>query len=300
MNFLTGEELSSEIYDTIFYSEKHLLILSPFIQLDEYFKNEVFKTHLNNSQVHMILGFGKNEQNVSKSFKMQDIEYFTQFPDITIVYIPNLHAKYYGNEKKAIITSMNLINYSFLNNIEFGVSTEKKIIGSNKFFEDSQGKCFNIVDEQGFTIFVKRPKYKKKFLGFGKDYVGSEIELDLINNISNGEHIEKIKLSDFRNEKYVNLALKENRVERVNITESENKENEFNNSNEKGNCIRCNTKIDLDLNKPLCWNCYNIWVQFEDPYYPENYCISCGNKKEVNFSKPACYKCLRKLDELQW
>jgi hypothetical protein len=69
MNFLTGKELSEKIYDTIYNSEKYLLILSPFIQLDPYFKNEVFKTHLNNSSVHIIIGFGKNENDVSKSFK---------------------------------------------------------------------------------------------------------------------------------------------------------------------------------------------------------------------------------------
>lgn len=295
MNFLTGKELSDEIYDTIFYTEKYILVLSPFIQLDDYFKNEVFKTHLNNSQVHIILGFGKNEQNISKSFKMQDIEYFTQFPNITIVYIPNLHAKYYGNEKKAIVTSMNLIDYSFKNNIEFGVSTGKKLITSNKFFEDSQNKCFNIVEEEGYTIFVKRPKYKKKFLGFGKDYVGSEIELNLIDNISNGEHIKKIKLSDFRNEKYVNVALKDIRVERENIIQEEYEESQSKDLSKKGYCIRCRDKIYLDLDKPLCWSCYKTWIQFEDPYYPENYCISCGEEKDVNFSKPACYKCYKEI-----
>ncbi len=295
MTFLTGKELSDEIYDTIFYTEKYILVLSPFIQLDDYFKNEVFKTHLNNSQVHIIIGFGKNEKNVSRSFKLQDIDFFTQFPNITIVYIPNLHAKYYGNEKKAIVTSMNLIDYSFKNNIEFGVSTEKKLINTNKFFEDSQNQCFNIVEEEGFTIFVKRPKYKKKFLGIGKDYVGSEIELNLIQNISNGENINRIKLSDFRNEKYVNIALKDTRIDRENTVEYEHVSGSAFNSHEKGNCIRCNQQIQLDLDKPLCWNCYNIWVKFEDPYYPENYCISCGESKEVSFSKPACYSCYRKI-----
>lgn len=293
MDFLTGKELADEIYDTIFYTEKYLLILSPFIQLDEYFKNEVFKTHLNNSQVHIILGFGKNEQNISRSFKMQDIEYFTQFPNITIVYIPNLHAKYYGNEKKAIITSMNLIDYSFLNNIEFGVSIERKILTGNKFFETSQSKCFNILEEEGLTIFVKRPKYKKKFLGLGKDYVGSEIELDLINDISKGKDVEKMKLSTFRNEKYVNIALKEDRVSREEIVN--NTDNEIKKETKLGNCIRCKNEIKLNLDKPLCSSCYNTWVRFEDPYYPENYCISCGYEKDVNFSKPACYSCYKKI-----
>ena len=296
MEFLTGKELSNEIYDTIFYTEKFLLILSPFIQLDEYFKNEVFKTHLNNAQVHIVLGFGKNETNIRKSFKKQDIEYFTEFPNITIVYIPNLHAKYYGNEKKAIITSMNLIDYSFVNNIEFGVYAEKKVIPTNKFFETSQNKCFNIVENEGFTIFVKRPKYKKKFLGLGKDYVGSEIELNIIEEIANGKNIDKINFSSFRNEKYVNVAIKGDRIKRE-ITKEKGKEVLISkDKNRNGNCIRCSSKIDLDLDSPLCLKCYDIWVIYEDPYYPEKYCISCGEKKEVSFSKPACYTCYKKIN----
>ena len=53
MNFLTGKDLSEKIYDTIYNSEEYLFILSPFIQLDQYFKEEVFKTHLNSSNIHI-------------------------------------------------------------------------------------------------------------------------------------------------------------------------------------------------------------------------------------------------------
>lgn len=69
MNFLTGKDLSEKIYDTIYNSQEYLFILSPFIQLDQYFKDEVFKTHLNNSNVHIIIGFGKNENNMNKDIK---------------------------------------------------------------------------------------------------------------------------------------------------------------------------------------------------------------------------------------
>ena len=87
MNFLTGKVLSEKIYDIIYNSEKYLLILSPFIQLDRYFKDEVFRTHMNNSNVHIIIGFGKNENNINRSFKKEDFDYFLQFPNVTIVYI---------------------------------------------------------------------------------------------------------------------------------------------------------------------------------------------------------------------
>lgn len=295
MNFLTGKELNEKIYDTIYNSEKYLLILSPFIQLDPYFKNEVFKTHLNNSNVHIIIGFGKNENNVNKSFGKEDFDYFTQFPNITIVYIPNLHAKYYGNENKSVVTSMNLIDYSFINNIEFGVYSEKKLISinQNSFFESAVSTCFNIVEEEGYTIFVKRPKYEKKSI-FAKNYVGSEVELNYIEDLIKIGQVSKRRLSDFTNEKYVNIALKDQRRSREEYhVENTSKQSKI--ISNKGYCIRRRTTIKLDLEKPLCWDCYKTWSVYEDPFYKEKFCISCGKENNTNFNKPACLTCFKEL-----
>lgn len=295
MNFLTGKQLNEKIYDTIYNSEKYLLILSPFIQLDPYFKNEVFKTHLNNSNVHIIIGFGKNENNVNKSFGKEDFDYFTQFPNITIVYIPNLHAKYYGNENKSVVTSMNLIDYSFINNIEFGVYSEKKLISinQNSFFESAVSTCFNIVEEEGYTIFVKRPKYEKKSI-FSKNYVGSEVELNYIEDLIKFGQVSKRRLSDFTNEKYVNIALKDQRRSREEYhVENVNKQIKI--ISNKGYCIRCRATIKLDLEKPLCWDCYKTWSIYEDPFYKEKFCISCGEENNTNFNKPACLTCFKEL-----
>ena len=43
MDFLTGKPLSDTIYDTLFKAEKELIIISPYIQLGDYLKDNVFK-----------------------------------------------------------------------------------------------------------------------------------------------------------------------------------------------------------------------------------------------------------------
>ena len=48
MDFLTGKPLSDTIYDTLFKAEKELIIISPYIQLGDYLKDNIFKQHLNN------------------------------------------------------------------------------------------------------------------------------------------------------------------------------------------------------------------------------------------------------------
>src|SRR5690554_4752497 len=109
--FLTGKELEEAIYDIIWDAERTLLMVSPFIKLDDYFK-KIFTKHIENPQVHIILVFGKNEKDISKSLNKNDIAFLKTFPNISVIYVPNLHAKYYGNEHKGMITSINLYDYS--------------------------------------------------------------------------------------------------------------------------------------------------------------------------------------------
>lgn len=125
--FVTGQELEKDIYDIIWYAKETLLIVSPFIKLDDYFK-KLFEKHINNPKIHIIIIFGKNEENVSRSLSKTDFDFFKKFLNISIIYVPNLHAKYYGNESKGIISSINLHDYSFKNNIEFGIFTENNLL----------------------------------------------------------------------------------------------------------------------------------------------------------------------------
>ena len=121
--FLTGKELEGAITDIIYEAKDNLLIVSPYVKLDDYFK-KLFSKHIDNPEVHIMILFGKNEGKLNKSLSFSDFDFFKSFPNITIIYVPNLHAKYYGNESKGITTSINLYDYSFINNIEFGVYRE--------------------------------------------------------------------------------------------------------------------------------------------------------------------------------
>ena len=62
--FITGKELEKAVYDIIWDAEHKLLIVSPFIKLDDYFKT-LFDKHVNNPKIHFILVFGKNVGSVS-------------------------------------------------------------------------------------------------------------------------------------------------------------------------------------------------------------------------------------------
>ena len=58
---------------------------------------------------------------------------------------------------------MNLLDYSLINNVEFGVLAEKNItdiVNKNNFFETSKNAIMSVIDG-GYTIFAKRPNYSK-------------------------------------------------------------------------------------------------------------------------------------------
>lgn len=178
--FVTGKELEEKICDIIWEAKENLIILSPFIKLDDFFKKH-FDKHINNHSLHILIVFGKNEKAVNKSFNKNDFDYFKKFPNISIVYVSNLHAKYYGNEKKGVLTSINLYDYSFINNIEFGVYSEQSFLGNIKNDHDSDAwkKCWEIA-KKNEVVFIKRPVYEHKniLVTSIKNYSKSDVLLD--------------------------------------------------------------------------------------------------------------------------
>ncbi len=201
--FLTGKALEENIYDIIFNAKSKLLIISPFIKLDGYFKEKVFNKHIKNADLHLIIAFGKNSKNPERSFNMEDFDYFKQFPNISIVYVPNLHAKYYANESVGIVTSINLYDYSFKNNIEFGVMSNTSLlgVGLDKIDEHAWEESMKILG-QASAVFIRRPNFKKKL--FGKDYLGSETKCDFTNELVKNVDFKKINVFNYMDTEYVN------------------------------------------------------------------------------------------------
>lgn len=62
---------------------------------------------------------------------------------------------------------------------------------------------------------------------------------------------------------------------------------------QKGFCIRCETKIPYDPEKPYCRDCYYSWSEWENYDYVEKICHCCGKPEPTSMMKPECYKCYR-------
>lgn len=268
--FLTGKELEGAIYDIIWETENTLMIVSPFIKLDDYFK-ELFNKHENNPRVHLLLVFGKNENEVRRSMSMADFDYFKKFLNVSIVYVPNLHAKYYGNEKKGIITSINLYDYSFKNNIEFGVFSQQSLLDrfSQSADIDAWNECLEIA-ESNEVVFIKRPVYenRKLIINIGKSYIKSDILFDSTEKFYgflNNQKSNQKRLSDFPDELELGSKV------------SERPTREFDENQVYGFCIRSGKKIKFNPKQPMAKEAWNIWNEYGNVNFPEKYCHRTGN-----------------------
>lgn len=186
--FLTGDDLNSELGKLFESAEEQLILISPYIKLHPRYAS-ILRSKIDNPKIEIIIVFGKNEKDLSKSMQEDDFNFFKQFPNIEIRYEKRLHAKYYSNESYAILTSMNLYTFSQDNNIEAGVMTKASSLGkitdniiTSVTREDSLDitslKYFERVIEQAELQFKKTPEYETSMLGLNKKYKTSKTEVD--------------------------------------------------------------------------------------------------------------------------
>jgi phosphatidylserine/phosphatidylglycerophosphate/cardiolipin synthase-like enzyme len=110
---LNTTEFTYEIEMLLKNCEKYLIILSPYLKI-----NPRLSFIISNIKVKTYLIYRDTDLKNIEPLKLND--------NITIVQSKNLHAKAYINENNAIIGSLNLYDYSQVNNFELGVKISKK------------------------------------------------------------------------------------------------------------------------------------------------------------------------------
>ncbi|SFZ94624.1 hypothetical protein SAMN05428642_104286 [Flaviramulus basaltis] len=282
--FLTGRELEGKLTDIIWNAKKYILIISPFIKLDDHIK-KVFNDRNNKHDVKVFILFGKNEEYKHKSFSKVDLDFFKEFNKITILYNKDLHAKHYCNENEGLITSLNLYGFSMVNNIEYGVHFSKTLLNPlDKLFEETEVKTDEIVFEKSEVIYLKEQHYTNKLLGMKKVYHEPKVVFDITNDFFNGKKYEVKYLKDFEDEKYEEEErlvknIKPIREETEIIPKTFIKKTPYKKKlNDMGYCIRTGREIPFNPEQPMSKNAWKTWNMFGDEHYPEQYCHKTGNE----------------------
>jgi hypothetical protein len=274
-DFFTGKALDEKLTDIIWKANKELIILSPFIRLDEYCK-KIFGKLKNSPELEIIIVFGKNEGETQRSLNQDDLEFFKDFENIVIIYCNNLHAKYYSNENEALLTSLNLLGKSMTGNVEYGISFPNSKLTIDKLYSDSMNST-NEVIKSNPCVFVKRPLYKKTNLGLSKKHLGHVILFDQTNALYRNRNFEQKFYNDFEYELFqTDVKPTREEFQTVNEPKTRNQNYNRNNNQELGYCIRTGVRIPFDPSRPFSYEAYQSWIIFENWDYPEKYCHKTG------------------------
>lgn len=255
--FLDHKSLSREIIRLFEEADKAITIVSPFIKLHPDIK-KVLQGKKHDPDFRIEILYGKNESNHSKSLSDEDLAFFKEFQNVGIYYQENLHAKYYANEFKSVITSLNLHEYSINNNIEVGILLERKLLG---FGGDSSmdSEAFNYFDriiEKSESIFIKEVKKKKILLGLFEKNIGTKVIEDNRKTIPHKKAAEEVIVTKM------------------------------------GYCIRTGKEIPFNSKSPFSTEAYKSWAIYKNEDYPEKYCHFSGEPSngETTMAKPIMKK----------
>ena len=260
--FLNHKSLSKEIISLFEDAEEEITIVSPFIKMHPDIK-KVLMRKMSDQDFYIKVLFGKNEGDLSKSLSHDDLEFFKGFQNVYIHYQENLHAKYYANETKSIISSINLHEYSINNNIEVGILLERKHFntGGDNTIDSEAFDYFGEIFEKSTPVFVKEVKKKKVLFGLFEKNVGTEIHEDNQHRMY---------------QKNPSLA---------NVT-----------NHKIGYCIRTGEKISFNPEKPFSAEAFKCWNQYKNKDFKEKYCHYSGEftNGQTSFARPILAKYYKK------
>lgn len=111
--FLNTSATNYFLEELIKDAKERLILISPFLKLNDRIKELL--TDKNRLKIDVRIVYGKSELQPEEICWLKELTY------IRTSFCKNLHAKCYLNEEMCIITSLNLYEFSQVNNNEMGV-----------------------------------------------------------------------------------------------------------------------------------------------------------------------------------
>ena len=143
--FLTTTGTNYHLEELIKSASDRLILISPFLKLNDRMKELL--ADKNRLKIDVRIVYGKSE------LQPQEIEWLRGLTYIRTSFCKNLHAKCYMNEEMCIITSLNLYEFSQVNNNEMGILIQRSDDGQlyKDAYEEAQ-RIIRISDEVRISL----------------------------------------------------------------------------------------------------------------------------------------------------
>lgn len=154
MKIIPPYQIASEILNLINESEKYIVLVSPYVNFNNWDRIKVDILNAMKRGVRIEIYARLDNENF-KSW--EQIENLGIKPKL----IKNLHAKLYFNEKFGIVTSMNLLTSSNLNAIEFGsiYNTEQELSELKNFVKKHLEPNIILVKPNNEDLYLAKEKF---------------------------------------------------------------------------------------------------------------------------------------------
>ena len=248
----TRKKCVAEIEDIVMSANERIVLVSPYIKADEDIV-ERLKRKAGDMEVVVIYGKDKDQPQAKSLFEAKGV---------SKIFVKDLHSKCYLNENKALVTSMNLYEYSQNNNEEMGILVTK--IDDQKLYEDVTDLVEHW-EEIGEKQSMMRGLWHS---------VKAAMEPET-NSGSSPKASGKSAASKTQRKKV--------------------------SAPTDGFCIRCGDDTDIcatDL-KPYCLSCYKLWKKAKkSDTNAEKHCHICGKDYKTSLKRPACSQCYKEYKDV--
>lgn len=246
--FLIRSGCSHQIDQIVLHAREKVWLISPFIKVASHLK-ELLESK-DRDGIDMRLVYGKSE------LRKGERKWLESLKSLRIYYRENLHAKCYINERFALITSMNLYEFSQINNDEWGILVSRR--------EDS--KLYREILREAERIF---------------DRADEESAGDSQPAERTPENERSERRTSRRSQKKAKRSGKRTSRRKPALPKT-------------GVCIRDGESIEFDLSNPYCDKCFRSWNRWKNREYEEEKCHACGQDWATDIDRPLCIDCHRK------
>ena len=143
--FVTTTGISNSLESIITETKERLVIVTPYLKVNPLLKDLLEEKDRWKIDIRVI--YGKSELNPQESSWLESLT------SVRTSFCENLHAKCYMNEATVLITSMNLYEFSQVNNREMGILVSRE--GDPDLYQkiyDEVGRLLRISEEIRITI----------------------------------------------------------------------------------------------------------------------------------------------------
>lgn len=233
--FLTTAGISYKLEELIKNSKDKLYLISPYLQVARSLRQRIQERDLPSVTIKIV--YRKDNK-----INADDLSFFQELRNCKVYCFENLHAKCYLNESTAIITSMNLYDYSQRNNREMGIEIKKEI--DQKLYDEVYNEVMEIINTS------EEPEFSVKKIEREIKSVPPKIK-NQSTNISNG--------NGFCIRCRADLKLNPEQPLCYNCYKAWEKYK--NPDYEEKFCHTCGKEGKTSISKPVCYNCYKKTVK---------------------------------------